>query len=103
MSDIRRVYKKSWAIVCSDRDKAIEIIEEIAESPNRKIVDRRCGIHSIDVLFDDNTALRWINPRTTERWFRFGRMWCESGISYTVLSNIIMPMYFGRKEDITWI
>ena len=99
----RYVFGNRWAVVGFDYDTAKQLIADIEESSGKEISRRIQTKHEIRTEFTDGTLLRWINVSDSARGQRFGKMWCDKNINKDIFRCIIMPMYFGEKEDIYWV
>lgn len=95
--------KNRWAIVGFDYDAAKHLIASIEESSGKEILRRIQTKYEIRTEFTDGTLLRWVNASDNARGHKFGKMWCDKNIDEDVFECVIMPMYFGKIEDINWI
>lgn len=95
--------KNRWAIVGFDYDTAKQLIASIEESSGKEILRRIQTKHEIRTEFTDGTLLRLVNASDNAKGHKFGKMWCDKNIDKDVFECVIMPMYFGKIEDINWI
>ena len=95
--------KNRWGVVGFDYDAASQLIESIEESSGKEILRRMRTKHEIRTEFTDGTLLRWVRASDSSRGQKFGKMWCDKNINEDVLRCVIMPMYFGKREDIIWL
>lgn len=94
-----------WAVVGFTTEKAARIMDEIESACGKEIADKRRPKNSRGLFtrFTDGTVLRCVPANDPARGFRFGKMWCDQNISKEVFECVVMPCYFGKLEDITWI
>ena len=96
--------KKRWAVVGFDYDTAKALITAIEWSAVDKNILRRIqSKNELCTEFDDGTILRWVKASDNARGRKFGKMWCDKNINKDIFEHVIMPMYFGKREDINWI
>lgn len=95
--------KNRWAVVGFDYDTAKQLIASIEESSDKEILRRIQTKHEIRTEFTDGTLLRWVRTSGNARGQKFGKMWCDKNINKDILRCVIMPMYFGKREDIIWV
>ena len=95
--------KKRWAVVGFNYNTAKQIIESIEESSGKEILRRMRTKHEIRTEFTDGTLLRWVRASDSSRGQKFGKMWCDKNIDEDIFECVIMPIYFGKREDINWI
>ena len=97
------IWSSRWAVVGFNYDTAKQIISSIEESSGKEVSRRIHNKYEIRTEFTDGTSLRWIKTSDSSRGTKFGKMWCDKNINEDVLRCIILPMYFGKREDIIWI
>lgn len=100
------VYKfaqNRWAVVGFDYDTAKQLITSIEESSDKEILRRTQTKNEIRTEFTDGTLLRWVKASDSSRGQRIGKMWCDKNINEDIFRCVIMPMYFGKREDIIWV
>ena len=97
------VWDNRWAVVGFDYGTARKIIADIEVSSGKEVLRRIYTKHEIRTEFTDGTLLKWVNASFSSRGQKFGKMWCDKNINEDVLKCIILPMYFGKREDIIWI
>lgn len=96
--------KKYWAVVGFDYDTAQAIISAIEWSAIDKDILRRIRTkNEICTIFTDGTSLIWVKASYWVRGKKIGKMWCDKNIDKDLFECAIMPMYFGKREDINWI
>ena len=95
--------KNRWAVVGFDYDTAKQLIASIEESSGKEILNRMQTKHELRTVFTDGTLLRWVRASDNAIGQRIGKMWCDKNINEDILRCVIMPMYFGKREDIIWI
>lgn len=95
--------KKRWAVVGFDYDMAKQLITAIEWSANKDISRRVQSKNELRTEFTDGTILRWVKASDNARGQKFGKMWCDKNINEDILKCVILPMYFGKREDINWI
>lgn len=100
---VNEFVKNRWAIVGFDYDTAKQIITDIEESSDKEVLRRIQTKHEIRTEFTDGTLLIWVNASFTSKGQKFGKMWCDKNINKDIFRCMIMPMYFGKREDIIWI
>lgn len=101
---INEIAKNRWAVVGFDYNTAKQIIDDIEESSGKDVLRRIRTKHEICTEFTDGTLLKWVNASSfSSRGQKFGKMWCDKNIDEDILKCTIMPMYFGKKEDIIWL
>ena len=96
-----------WAIVTSNRQKAIDIIYSIRDEQaklNNKCIEATWGRHELKAVFEDGHYIRWIEPNNNCRGYRFHRLWCDKDINQDYLEQVILPMaVYMKYENIIWI
>ena len=96
--------KKRWAVVGFDYNTAQAIISAIEWSAiDKDILRRTQSKNTLLTEFTDGTLLRWVKVSDNIRGYKFGKMWCDKNIDKDIFECVIMPIYFGKKEDINWI
>ena len=95
--------KNRWAVVGFDYDTALQLISDIETSSEKEVLRKTRTKHEIRTEFTDGTLLRWVPAYINARGHKFGKMWCDKSINEEELRCRIMPMYFGKREDITWL
>lgn len=96
--------KNRWAVVGFDYDMAKALITAIEWSAIDKDILRRVqSKNELFTEFTDGTLLRWVKASDNAKGHKFGKMWCDKNIDKDVFECVIMPMYFGKIEDINWI
>lgn len=95
--------KKKWAIVGFDFSKAYDLMYEIEQTSQKEVLSRLRNKHYMLTEFTDGTTLKWVKASDSSRGQKFGKMWCDKNINEDILRCVIMPMYYGKKEDIIWI
>ena len=100
---IYELAKNRWAVVGFDYDTARQIMTGIEESSGKEVSRRIQTKHEIRTEFTDGTLLRWVNASFSSKGQKIGKMWCDKNISEDVLKYVILPMYFGKREDIIWL
>lgn len=102
--DIYDFAKNRWAVVGFNYNRAKQIIDDIEKSYEVDVLRRVRTKHEIRTEFTDDTLLKWVNASSfSSRGQKFGKMWCDKNIDKDILKRIIMPMYFGKREDIIWL
>lgn len=94
---------KRWAVVGFTHDGAKEIIEDIVSSSGKEVSRRLISKNMLLIEFSDGTTLQHIRASENSRGYRIGRMWCDRDINKDILHCVIMPMYFGDRDDIVWL
>ena len=100
------VYKfaeNRWGVVGFNYNTAKQIIADIEKSCGKEVSIRTQSKNNIYTKFTDGTVLKWIIASENARGNKIGKMWCDKNIDEDILNTIIMPMYFGKREDIIWI
>ena len=92
-----------WAVVGFNYDTAKQIIAGIEETSGKEVSRRIQTKNEIRTEFSDGTILRWVRASESSRGNRIGKMWCNRNIDEEVLRYVVLPMYFGKKEDIIWL
>lgn len=92
-----------WAVVGFTHERAIEIIEEIAASCGKEINRKILTKKEIIIIFADGTTLEHIEASELSIGRRIGKMWCDKDINKDILHHVIMPMFFGKWDDIIWL
>ena len=95
--------KNRWAVVGFDYDTAKQLIASIEESSDKEILRRMRTKNEIRTEFTDGTLLRWVKASDSCIGQRIGKMWCDKNINEDIFRCVIMPMYFGKREDIIWV
>lgn len=95
--------EKRWAVVGFDYDTAKQLIAIIEESSCKEVLRRVRSKLEMYTEFTDGTVLKWVKASESNRGQRFGKMWCDQYIDEDILKRTIMPMYFGKREDIIWL
>lgn len=101
--DVYDFAKNRWAVVGFNYDRAKQIIDDIEKSYEVDVLKRTQTKHEIRTEFTDGTLLKWVNASSSSRGQKFGKIWCDKNIDEDILKRIIMPMYFGKREDIIWL
>lgn len=96
-------WNNRWAVVGFDYDTAKQLIANIEVSCGKEVVFKAYNKYGLRVEFNDGTLLKWVIPSENSRGQKFGKMWCDKNIDENILNCVIMPMYFGKKEDIIWV
>ncbi len=100
---IKQLYEKRWAVVGFNHERARKIIEDIVSSCGKEVGRRIIGKGTLLIEFSDGTVLRHILASEYSRGYRIGKMWCDKDINREILHRVIMPMYFGNRDDIIWL
>lgn len=95
--------KKRWAVVGFTRKRAKEIIEDIVSSCGKEVSRRMISSHTLRIEFTDGTVLQHIRTSENSRGNKIGKMWCDKDINRDILYEVIMPIYFGDRDDIVWL
>ena len=95
--------KNRWAVVGFDYNTAKQLIASIEESSDKEILRRMRTKNEIRTEFTDGTLLRWVKASDSCKGQSIGKMWCDKNINEDIFRCVIMPMYFGKREDITWV
>jgi hypothetical protein len=95
--------KNRWAVVGFDYDTAKQLIASIEESSDKEILRRMRTKNEIRTEFTDGTLLRWVKASDSCKGQRIGKIWCDKNINEDIFRCVIMPMYFGKREDIIWV
>lgn len=95
--------EKRWAVVGFTHERAKEIIDEIVSSCGKEISRRFICKNDIRIEFTDGTMLRHIRASDSSRGNKFSKMWCDKDINRDILYCVIMPNYFGGRDDIVWL
>ena len=96
--------KNRWAVVGFDYDTARQLMESIELSSGKEVSRRIQSKNELRIEFTDGTLLRWIKASDNGcHGQRVGKMWCDKNINEDVLKCIVLPMYFGKREDIIWL
>lgn len=101
--DVYEFLKNRWAVVGFDYDTARQIIASIEESSGKEILRRGQTKLNLFTEFADGTLLRWVRASESSRGQKIGKMWCDKNINEDILGCVIMPIYFGKREDIIWL
>lgn len=102
-SGVNEFAEKRWAVVGFDYDMAEALITAIECSANKDILRRIQTRHELCTEFTDGTLLKWIKPSDSARGQKIGKMWCDKNIDKNIFETVILPIYFGNREDILWI
>ncbi len=100
---INEFLKNRWAVVGFDYDTAKQLIANIEISSEKEILRRIQSRNELRTEFSDGTLLRWVGASDSAKGHKFGKMWCDKHINEDILKCRILPMYFGKKEDIIWV
>lgn len=92
-----------WAVVGFTHERAKEIIDEIVSSCGKEISRKIINKYELRIEFADGTTLRHIRASENSRGNKFGKMWCDKDIDRDILYCVIMPMYYGNRDDIIWL
>lgn len=95
--------QKRWAVVGFTHERAKEIIDEIVSSCGKEISRKLICMNEIRIEFTDGTVLRHIRASNNARGHKFGKMWCDKNINRDIFDSVIMPIYFGERDDIVWL
>ena len=95
--------KNRWAVVGFDYDTARQIIASIEESSGKEILRRKQTKLDLFTEFADGTLLRWVRASDSSGGQKIGKMWCDKNVDENILRCVILPMYFGKREDIIWL
>lgn len=95
--------EKRWAVVGFGYEKACQIISEIEQTCGKEISKQAYSRYEIRTYFSDGTQLMWVRASESSRGYKFGKMWCDKDINKRVLDCVILPCYFGKREDIIWL
>ena len=101
--DVYDFAKNRWAVVGFDYDTAKQLIAIIEESSCKEVLRRVRSKLEMYTEFTDGTVLKWVKTSESSRGQRFGKMWCDQYIDEDILKRIIMPIYFGKREDVIWL
>ena len=99
----RHVWNNRWAVVGFDYDTAKQLIASIEESSGKEMLRKMRTKNEMRTEFTDGTLLKWVKASESSRGQKFGKMWCDKNINEDIFKCVIMPMYFGKREDIIWI
>lgn len=101
---INKFARDRWAVVGFDYYTAKQLITNIEESSGKEILRRVQSKNELFTEFTDGTLLRWIKASSNSiKGQKCGKMWCDKNINENIFKYVIMPMYFGKKEDIIWL
>lgn len=100
---INEILNKKWVVVGFDYDTAKQIIAGIETSSGKDVSRRIRSKYEIRTEFTDGTSLKWVRASENARGCKAGKMWCDKNINEDILRCVIMPMYFGKREDIIWL
>lgn len=95
--------KNRWAVVGFDYDTAMRLMASIEESSGKEISRKIQSKNELRTEFTDGTLLRWLKASDSAHGQRIGKMWCDKNINEDVLRHMILPMYFGKRENIIWL
>lgn len=95
--------KDRWAVVGFNYDIAKQLMASIESSSGKEVSRKIQRKDELYTEFSDGTLLRWIKTSDSARGQRIGKMWCDKNINEDVLKCVVLPMYFGKSEDIIWI
>lgn len=98
------ILKKRWAVVGFNYETAKKIILEIAENCGKEIKKKRITQNEIRIYFSDGTTLIWVRVSESSRGHKFGKMWADKSIAEEdIYHYVVLPCYYGEREDIIWI
>ena len=100
---VRTWADKRWAVVGFGREQAFKIMADIEAECGKTAVRKIQSKQELRTEFDDGTVLRWVRASNNSRGIKFGRIWCDKTINKEILDYIILPQYYGRREDIIWL
>lgn len=103
--DLIRTYvmDKKWAIVGFDRATAERLMASIEVQSGKQVLRRRCSKYDLSTEFTDGTILRWLEASDSSRGYKVGRMWCDKNIDSNTFRAVVLPLYYGKKDDIIWL
>ena len=96
------IWKHSWAVVTSDREKARELMRRVENDHCASVYQRVDDASKMLLRFSDGISLRWVRPTDTIKGYRIGKMWCDVTVDQNVLNSVILPKYRGMAQDILW-
>ena len=102
-SGVNEFAENRWAVVGFNYDMAEALITAIEWSANKGISRRIHTKNELCTEFTDGTLLKWIKISDSVRGQKIGKMWCDKNIDKDVFESVIMPMYYGNRENILWI
>lgn len=102
-NQMTELMKTHWFIIGFDFYRARDILEEIEQSCGKTISRKFTSKNELRTEFTDGTVLRWFSEKSSQRGFRFSKMWCDKNIDQEFLKCIVLPQYFGRHEEIVWV
>lgn len=100
---MRQWLEKRWAVVGFTHERAKEIIEDIVSSCGKEVSRRMISSYTLRIEFTDGTVLQHIRASENARGNKIGKMWCDKDINKDILHEVIMPIYFGDRDDIIWL
>lgn len=92
-----------WAVVGFDYDSAFQLMSKIELSCGKNVSRKLHSKFELRTEFSDGTILTWVRASESSRGCKFGKMWCDKNIDKRVFDCVILPCYFGKREDIIWI
>lgn len=101
--EFNHLVSKRWAVVGFTHDRAKEIIEDIVSSCGKEVSRRMVSSQTLRIEFTDGTVLQHIRASENARGNKIGKMWCDKDINKDILYCVIMPIYFGDRDDIVWL
>lgn len=102
-SGVNEFAEKRWAVVGFDYDMAQALITAIEWSTNKDILRRIQTRNELRTEFHDGTILKWIRLSDSARGQKIGKMWCDKNIDKDTFESVIMPIYYGNRENILWL
>lgn len=100
---VNEIVKNRWAVVGFDYDTARQLISNIEISSGKEILRRKQTKYELCTYFADGTTLKWVQAAESSRGHKCGKMWCDKNINKDIFACVIMPMYFGKREEIVWL
>lgn len=100
---MRQWLEKRWAVVGFTHKREKEIIEDIVSSCGKEVSRRMISSYTLRIEFTDGTVLQHIRASENARGNKIGKMWCDKDINRDILHKVIMPIYFGDRDDIIWL
>lgn len=101
--ETKRLLEKRWAVVGFDCNTASQLMPKIELSCGKTVIRKIRSNSELRTEFSDGTILTWVRGTESSRGHRFGKMWCDKEIDKRIFDCVIMPHYFGEREDIIWI
>lgn len=97
------MYEKRWMIAGLTFETACDLMCKIEETCGKEVLNRINGRNHMCTEFADGTILRWLPTTANCHGQRCGKMWCDKNIDRNIFKYVVLPMYFGKLEDIIWV